>query len=119
MNMDSLPLFDVDPDHAGILPTPPPAPAEPKLSYTRRLTLKRQTMLAAGVHPATRRPLLDPERGLTCGGCAHLAGYGHNNTTYWKCELAGATRGPATDVRRKWPACDRHTPASETTETTP
>lgn len=79
-----------------------PAEAEP-LSYTRRLTLRKQRQLDAGIHPVTRRPLLPIADGKTCGGCDHHFSHSRNQTWH-KCDL-NATRGAATDLRVRWPAC--------------
>lgn len=79
-----------------------------KLSATQRLTQRRNTMLAAGTHPTTRRPLLpvSGQTGPTCGGCEHHL-VKHRGNTYHKCAKAkgGLTGGPASDVRVSWPAC--------------
>jgi hypothetical protein len=85
---------------------PRDAPEPEKLSYTRRLTLKRQAILASGFNPGSRRTLLDPAWGYRCKDCAHCLPAGRNRT-YWKCDLnpLGYTRGPATDIRVGWPAC--------------
>lgn len=79
-------------------------------SYTRALTRRRRELLAAGIHPTTKRPLLpdEPDR-PTCSSCASCFGYTAART-YYKCERAagGLTHGPASDVRLSWPACDRY-----------
>lgn len=80
-----------------------------KLSPDRRRTLRQREQLAAGIHPATHRQLLAPEWGYTCGDCSHAVGTGHNLRTYWKCELAGITRGAGTDIRISWRACNLFT----------
>lgn len=98
--MDEPTLFDLA-----------PAPAPDKPSYGQQLTQRRRAMLAAGVHPVTRQPLLDRDRGLTCRDCAHLFAHGRAST-YWKCEL-NASRGPVTDIRVSWPACSQFTPAEQ------
>lgn len=46
--------------------------------------------------------------GARCGSCAHLRGLRYSRT-YWKCELRGdLTHGPATDQRKRWPACGQY-----------
>jgi hypothetical protein len=41
-----------------------------------------------------------------CGNCQHL--YEHRvGGTYFKCTAHKMTHGPASDVRKKWPACDK------------
>jgi hypothetical protein len=62
-------------------------------------------MLAAGTHPATRLPLLEPQEGRTCGNCSH-----HFVRTFWprrfhKCDATEAGRSAASDLRVSWPAC--------------
>lgn len=95
-------LFDVgDP-----LPPPPPDTR----SYTVKLTERRAELLAAGVHPATRRKLLVVavgQVGPRCGSCMHHVVHRHAKT-YHKCKIAkgGLTSGPASDIRITWPACE-------------
>lgn len=84
-----------------------PRPIEEKLSYGQRLTIRRQADIDAGRHPLTGLPLLHSEWGFTCGTCAHLFEHQPGNRPYVKCDL-NATRGPATDVRKGWPACTRY-----------
>ncbi len=85
---------------------PAPIGPEPKpLSYGRRLTARRNADLARGVHPVTRRALLHEEWQRTCGDCWHLFQMPGTAGSYWKCGMR-ASRGPATDVRKSWPACD-------------
>lgn len=94
-----LRLFDL-PD----LPWDAPEPA--RESYTRRLTRKRRSILAAGFNPGSHRALLDPEWGYRCKDCTHCVPSGRNRV-YWKCDInpRGITGGPATDIRLKWGAC--------------
>lgn len=41
-----------------------------------------------------------------CGNCQHL--YEHRvGGTYFKCTAHTMTHGPGSDVRKKWPACDK------------
>lgn len=102
------------PDVPRIEPEPEPEP----MSYGQRLTIRRREMLAKGIHPTSRRPLLapgHPNHGTTCGHCVHafrhMAAKG-----YWKCEKAagGLTHGPASDVRVSWPACELWDPIGDT-----
>ena len=72
-------------------------------SATRTRTARNNALLEAGVHPATKEPLLEDDK--TCGDCDHAVRVTHNSRSYWKCELAGITRGPGTDIRIGWPAC--------------
>jgi hypothetical protein len=78
---------------------PPVVEREPavKLSVDRRRTLRNESLLARGLHPVSRRPLLGHG---TCGECSHCC----RNGRYIKCDL-NATNGPGTDIRLKWPAC--------------
>lgn len=61
----------------------------------------------AGLHPH-RGDKLGPA-GETCGSCKH-----HKTRTfakrYHKCDLGPDSFGPATDVRLRWPACDKWAP---------
>ena len=110
---------------------PPPALDEPeKLSADRRRTLRQASLVAAGVHPLTGNAIhpyasrdAAPGGGLrkplTCGGCAHLDG---NGWGYLKCYLPGPngkpipalmSHGPASDIRRWWPACPDYMPGGD------
>lgn len=53
-----------------------------------------------GAHPLGA-PL---KLGKTCGDCRHCVSRQHHIKRYVKCDLV-ETRGAATDIRRKWPAC--------------
>lgn len=69
-------------------------------SPERRTANKRVT---AGYHPMGMA--LGPAD-ETCGSCVHL--YANRlSKDYLKCALVPATGGPATDVRKKWRACER------------
>jgi hypothetical protein len=83
-----------------------PQPLGPKdtRSYTRRLTIRNNALLAGGRHPATGLTLRYPE-GETCGTCEHLLPSGNGNKTWYKCGLVPYTSSIATDIRLKWPAC--------------
>jgi hypothetical protein len=54
-----------------------------------------------GWHPGSGRPLQRDER--TCGTCFHLTAH----RKYLKCDegTKPMTYGPATDLKKKWPAC--------------
>lgn len=75
-----------------------------KLSADRARTLRAKTRIANGYHPLGLR-LREPS-GETCGACKHLRVKEYAGR-YFKCALARDTKGPATDVRKKWPACER------------
>lgn len=82
--------------------------APEEVSADRRRTLRQRRLVDMGVHPLTRDRAC-PQLG-TCGDCAHRVLEGHRDRSYPKCELGPRSSGPATDVRRWWPACRRHTP---------
>ena len=63
-----------------------------------------------GLHPLGGI-LYSPWHGQKCGNCAHLARQKHHDKTYIKCKVHKQTRGPGTDVRVKWRACDKWGPA--------
>lgn len=75
-----------------------------KLSAGQRLTIRRNNLLARGIHPVTKLPLLHAEWNRTCGDCDHHGVAGGHARSYHKCEL-NMTNGPATDIRVGWPAC--------------
>lgn len=81
-------------------------------SATVRRSKRIARRLAAGLHPfgvALREPA-----GATCGDCVHRVLHTHNCRNYWKCPVVGGlTRGAATDLRLKWPACTQFKGATE------
>lgn len=80
------------------------------LSAGAKRTARNKAALEAGVHPATRCPVR-PELG-TCSTCANhivLAA----NRTWHKCNRAGITHGPGTDIRVSWPACSLYVERSK------
>lgn len=73
-------------------------------SWAKGATPTQRKRAARGLHPmGMRLKGGDPE---TCGSCAHLW---RNEwaRTYLKCRLVTATGGPGTDVRKRWPACEK------------
>lgn len=84
----------------------PPAEVPVDLSRGQRMTMLHRRMLAAGVHPATRRPLF-VGTGEKCGTCNHHHAYQRHVRTYHKCDLhtLGESRSEASDIRIGWPAC--------------
>jgi hypothetical protein len=70
-------------------------------------------------HPHTGLPLLDP-LGETCGTCKHSerSRSRGGGKTWIKCGLFGASGGPATDIKARWPACERWQADHTTTITT-
>ena len=79
----------------------PPKP----MSRGRLRTARQREAIAGGIHPMTRRPLL--LTGETCGTCSHLI----DGAPYFKCDRMEITRGPATDIRKSWPACSLYSGA--------
>jgi len=70
-------------------------------------TLRAQIAIQTGRHPLNGKPLREP-RGKTCGSCAHCVDSGaRSHKTFWKCAIdrPNWTRGPGSDLRKKWPAC--------------
>jgi hypothetical protein len=51
-------------------------------------------------------PIGSGPAGETCGSCQNCYRVEFSKV-YWKCRLVKATRGPGTDIRRKWAACSR------------
>lgn len=92
-------LFDVSPFE---VIAPPVIPAE-KLSATQRLTVRNNTALAIGKHPANGLPIDDSH---TCGECVNLKRY-RLGKTYLKCAFhrLGESHSAASDMRAGWPAC--------------
>ena len=88
-------LFDLEPI--------PGTPVE-LLSAGQRLTLRNRNLIAAGIHPATRQPLIE---GKHCAECAHAFPRGGSQRTFWKCakHIRGVTCGAGTDIRVSWRAC--------------
>ena len=62
--------------------------------------------VARGLHPMGLR-LASPGTG-TCGTCIHLSAAPYHDGKYFKCKLTKWTHGFGTDIRRKWPACERY-----------
>ena len=85
-------------------PTPPPPP----LSADQRRTQKRYADIANGRHPLTRLPLLGTGDQV-CGTCQRFLVTGNG---YFKCDTY-VTNGPATDIRKSWPACTLWEPKEE------
>lgn len=51
--------------------------------------------------------------GQTCKTCAHAFRQGGTAGRYWKCGLVPTTRGPATDIRIRSPACSKWQTANQ------
>lgn len=118
-------LFDMEPTDTPRLPELDP-PAD--MSSDQKRTWRDRQRLARGWHPNASRPLHpdaprvtepgEPGDGPRCRSCAHLLAHRHNCRTYFKCQVVGISHGPATDVRRWWPACTAWKPR-EDKETSP
>ena len=105
---------------------PDPVPhIDPDLSPDRRLTLRQQADIRAGVHPLTRGPLHDQAdrtatrvdgrgRPLTCGTCVFRQAFRWHNQTFPKCvsyDRVFVKHSTASDVRAWWPACPNYLPS--------
>lgn len=79
------------------------------LSATQAQTLRRQAMIEAGRHPFGR--VLRQPAGQTCGTCAHCTVRTYS-VDHYKCALMRVqwTKGPGTDLRKRWPACEAWEP---------
>lgn len=62
-----------------------------------------------GRHPHNGFPLREPA-GETCGSCARCRYKAGHAKRYYKCALTPDTAGPATDIRVRWPACEKWEP---------
>lgn len=94
--------------------TDPNAPKHTKVTippwFTPTKTNKGQTLhVVNGRHPMGHE-LLDEDEGETCGSCSWLYRNRQASKTFLKCSLVAMTKGPATDVRSKWPACEAWEP---------
>lgn len=109
-------------------PIAPEAAPDANLGADARRTLRRNQQLAAGIHPRTRLPILEP-RVSTCGDCIfHFER--RMASTYQKCGYSYAayqhgdghitylnvSGGPGTDVRLSWPACSAYKPKTQPTD---
>jgi hypothetical protein len=68
---------------------------------TQRINVRK------GLHPMGA-PLLEQRNTCaTCGDCKHLFRFRPTPSpkTYLKCRMGTVTRGPGSDIRRKWAAC--------------
>lgn len=75
-------------------------PWSPKLGRHSRLHIIGRN-LNAGLHPLGHAFLAN--NGETCRSCRHPRKAGE----YWKCQIGPLSHGPATDLRLKWPACEK------------
>jgi len=93
-----------------------PTPTGQPLSVDARRTIRNRELIAAGVHPATRQPILIT--GLTCATCAHHRAVTHYTSrakTWHKCDLhrLGTSHSAASDIRTSWPACVLYQPGDD------
>lgn len=70
-------------------------------------TATQKIVALRGLHPTGRT--LHADETLRCRDCRLTARSGGNNRTYIKCTLDRKrwTRGPGSDIRLKWRACDK------------
>ena len=87
-----------------LFPVDPAPPKGKGPSAGQRRTARDKALLAAGIHPATRQPLLGRH---TCGECDHACNVHGGARRYWKCarHRLGPSRSEASDIRVSWPAC--------------
>ncbi|EFC80067.1 hypothetical protein [Parafrankia sp. EUN1f] len=90
-------------------------PEVPAPSREQKLAARRRADLARGVHPVTGARLLPVNEGKRCRDCDHLFRHDRAARDYWKCDL-NATRGGATDISRRWPACSQFEARKEPTQ---
>lgn len=83
------------------MPWGSPTAGRESLSVDASRTARRNRLIAAGRHPLIDGPIRTD--GETCGTCANLRTVEYAGR-YHKCALR-QTRGPATDVRLRWPGC--------------
>lgn len=79
------------------------------LSAGQRRTARQRDLIAAGVHPATKRPIV--ANGHRCGDCVHrntVTHYSSHLRQWHKCanHYLGESHSDASDIRLSWPACD-------------
>src|SRR5882672_855954 len=86
------------------------SPPPPAIANKAPWRVRHAANLAAGVHPLTLQPLKTD--GTTCGNCLHMVRLKYAGT-YSKCTKGPLTHGPATDCRKRWPACALYEPATE------
>lgn len=87
----------------------PPPERWAHLTADQARTMRATITIAQGNHPMGGN-LREPA-GETCGSCCRCVAVQYNKT-YYKCDLCRATwtKGPGSDIRKKWPACERWEP---------
>lgn len=91
---------------------------EPGKLGRETLQERERRRLATGIHPSGIAPLATnaPAKHEHCATCQHcVVSPFAANRTFYKCQFARAnwTHGRATDVLRRWPACQRWTARTE------
>lgn len=88
--------------------------AADRREWERRTWERKREQLEAGIHPGTGRRVrlrvvgTDVTTNRTCGDCAYLIRHRPGGKTFFKCghpEAPPPSHGPATDIRKGWPAC--------------
>lgn len=97
-------LFDVAPFQLAVAPVP--FEGQQGLSADRKRTARNEQRIAEGLHPFGW-PLREPVGEETCKTCQHARRVEHHDSVYWKCYFTVWTHGAGTDLRLKWPACER------------
>lgn len=89
---------------------PGPPLEHEELSRAQKITRRNNELLAAGIHPATRRPLF-VGTGETCATCTHHVVV-HVQRRYHKCERhrLGPSASENSDIRVSWAACVLYEP---------
>lgn len=105
MTLIDVPLFDL-PDDTPVAPKPTPDQAR---------ALRQAARIERGMHPLGSRLHIDAAelrtgKGLRCRSRVHVVAQGGTSGRYLKCDAHTVTRGPGTDLRMWWPACERHEP---------
>lgn len=73
--------------------------------YTPSRERKRaNAQVASGRHPFGLQ-LGPPES--TCGSCDHAYRVSWRTRSFWKCRYVKETRGPGSDLRKRWRGCER------------
>lgn len=95
---DAAPVVEADGNRVGCkFCGPPPMPG-----WFGAGTATQRANVLRGLHPMGDR--LGPD-GSTCGECVHLSAVEYHDGRYLKCAMVRSTRGPGTDIRRKWRGC--------------
>lgn len=109
MSLIDVPLFDLA---SGAIVAQAAEPAA-KLKPDQARALRQAAAMQRGMHPLGSK--LHPDaadgrtgEGLRCRGCVHVTTQGYTSGRYLKCDAHTITRGPGTDLRLWWPACERY-----------